>query len=210
MATGSQEDKIRLGEILQRGEYNQPVGGAQGSPIRSWLTRLWQGLLDLFPEGAIRPGASRALAIITLLIMVAVLVFIIARLLYRVFGMRREERGRAGVFAEDTLLARTSEELLAEAEAYAGQGDYREAVRRGFLAALLRMNERGWVQTEAWKTNAEYADELRTSRAVWVARFGQGARIFERVYYGSELAGETDYSQLGAILSPLWAEGGDR
>lgn len=207
---GSQEDKIRLGEILQQSEYSRTAGGAQGNPLQSWLTRLWQGFLDLFPDSSIHPGASRVLAISTILVLAAVLAFVIGRLLYRVIGLRRGERGRPGIFAEGSLLERTSEELLAEAADYAARGDYREAVRRMFLASLLKMSEEGWVQTEAWKTNAEYEDELRDSRAEWIPVFGQAARLFERVYYGSEHAEEAEYVRLTAILSPLWTGGRGR
>ncbi|MCL6459257.1 MAG: DUF4129 domain-containing protein [Gorillibacterium sp.] len=205
-----QEDKEKLRQILQQSEYSNQLPNKSNSinPIKAWLEKLWQWLLDLFPDASISPGAPKLLALITLLLVVAVLAFVIVRLVSGIAMGNRMSGHARGVFHDATELGLSYRQLLLEARSSAESGDYREAVRRMFLAALLLLNEQEWVSAEKWKTNHEYLEELQEHNPTVVPTFVKAAQLFERVYYGSEHAEELEYKRLSALLSPLWSEGG--
>ncbi|GGE94437.1 DUF4129 domain-containing protein [Hymenobacter cavernae] len=68
---------------------------------------------------------------------------------------------------------------IAEAEA---AGDYRLAVRLGFLSVLKQLTDRGLLTWRPEKTNADYLAEVPAGPLH--AAFGQVARQFEYAWYG--------------------------
>ncbi|MBC8080608.1 MAG: DUF4129 domain-containing protein [Gorillibacterium sp.] len=203
-----QEDKEKLRQILERSEYDPHSKSDNLNPIKTWLEKLWNRLIDLFPDSAIPQGASKLLAIITLFILVAVLAYFIIRLTRGIVMSRRMTGQSHRVFHGSDLFELSHTQLLQEAQSFADHGDYREAVRRMFLASLLLMNCREWVTAEKWKTNHEYVEELQERYPVLVPAFIQSAELFERVYYGGENADVLDYERISVLLAPLWPEGG--
>ncbi|WP_394297946.1 DUF4129 domain-containing protein [Gordoniibacillus kamchatkensis] len=67
--------------------------------------------------------------------------------------------------------------------------------------------QQGWIRIERWKTNRDYADELRRGDAARLAeRFRAGAAEFERVWYGNEPAGAERFAAFYALVTGLLAE----
>ncbi|WP_072332253.1 MULTISPECIES: DUF4129 domain-containing protein [unclassified Paenibacillus] len=203
---GLQADKEKLQEILSRDEYAAyERGGA--NPVMDWLERLWQGLLDLFPDMDLPPGTPKLLAYGLLGLLLIALASVIVWLVRSMILMRRSRR--PSVFRSAAELGMSSAAHLEEARRCADEGAYPEAVRRAFLGLLLLLDEQGWIRAEKWKTNREYANEL-SERAPGLAEpFREGAAFFERVVYGGASASAADYDRMRKLAEAA-REGGDR
>ncbi|GAB3306770.1 DUF4129 domain-containing protein [Hymenobacter tenuis] len=80
---------------------------------------------------------------------------------------------------------------LAQAEA---AGNYRLAVRLGYLLSLRELTERNLIQWQPNKTNHEYLREL--SGTPWTASFRTLTHQFEFVWYGELGISEAEYPAL--------------
>ena len=60
--------------------------------------------------------------------------------------------------------------------------------------SIARLEKQGLLRYDTTRTNREYQRELRTGRT-WPRRFGQLARIYERVWYGRASAGRAEAEQ---------------
>lgn len=80
---------------------------------------------------------------------------------------------------------------LADAEV---AGNYRLAVRLGYLLVLRRLTEQGLIQWQPDKTNYEYVREVAGTR--WAADFTVLTRQFEYVWYGEVALTATAYPAL--------------
>lgn len=199
-----QEDREKLEQILSRDEFTAYLQEEGRNPIMEWLARAWQKLLDLFPEVSAPPGTSKVLAYVFVGILFVILAGAIVWLIRSMLVQRRDMR--RGVFLSDGELEQTSDALLRDAERFALDGNYAEAVRCRFLALILVMDERGWVRAEKWKTNYEYRDELGDRQPQAVAAFSEAARLYERVYYGRGAAGEQEYKRMKQLSEGYWRE----
>jgi hypothetical protein len=70
-------------------------------------------------------------------------------------------------------------------------GMHAEAIRLALLALIARLEKQGLLRYDTTRTNREYQVELRQSSEL-AARFGQLARIYERVWYGRVSAGRAE------------------
>jgi hypothetical protein len=74
------------------------------------------------------------------------------------------------------------------------EGMYAEAIRLALLALIARLEKQGLLRYDTTRTNREYQRELR-HRTELAARFGQLARIYERVWYGRISADRAEAEQ---------------
>lgn len=103
----------------------------------------------------------------------------------------RDENVSAAELVED--------EWLRMADEMAARGEYRLATRAVHLAGLRYLGEKGLVTLQPAKTGREYGGELaRRLRDVpeAIAGYGQGLRLYERVWYGFGTAGAESYQAL--------------
>ncbi len=124
------------------------------------------------------------------LVIVIALLFMIASLAYFVFsGSQREAQ----------VLTQKEPETAVEAVDIGRKlmlaGEYREAVRHVFLAALLAMDEQGVLQFDTTRTNYELLRELRRNPQT-VEYLTPVVETFERVWYGFERVELAEYDQL--------------
>jgi Domain of unknown function (DUF4129) len=77
----------------------------------------------------------------------------------------------------------TASQAIDQAGTLARSGDYRTGVRYLYLAALLRLDERGLLRYDRALTNREYLERLRDNPRLQAA-LAQVVETFDRVWYG--------------------------
>lgn len=200
--------------IVKDGETSWLLGVAQraGEQIRSaikWvidlLDRLLRGIFGEPRGGAGNvsgwPGTPEMLRFL-LFVLVAVLLVSVAVLLWRARRVRRE-MGAATTPMPRSVPDLTDEATGADALPEEGwrdlanelmeRGEYRLAARALFLAMLAWLAEDGLVRLARFKSNRDYAGELRQRSHVHpqlLDTFCASARMYEAVWYGPHLASE--------------------
>jgi hypothetical protein len=79
----------------------------------------------------------------------------------------------------------TATDLAAAARALAARGEYREAVRKLFVALLYQLDERGLVRLHSEATNREYLALVRDLARLHPV-MAPMTDTFDRVWYGRE------------------------
>ncbi|WP_245328349.1 DUF4129 domain-containing protein [Hymenobacter aquaticus] len=117
--------------------------------------------------------------------LIGALGFVVLKLLQvdltRAFGRAPRRSPLPYDAAAENIHALDFNALLAEAEA---AGNYRLAVRLGYLAVLKQLTDRGLIQWQPEKTNHDYLREL-TARPLRPA-FRELTQQFEYVWYGEQ------------------------
>ena len=172
--------------------------------VQKWLQNAWRSLYGvwddfvkwlnkLFNRAPARnvpmldPTWARGLAILA----VAGVLLLAALLAWRAIGGRwkRAEKSPAQLQSEDeALLELPPDELLDRAEAYAREGNFREALRHRYLSLLLQLEARGVWHYERRRTNWEHIARLRSTHAHNSSGVEQLAALtsrFDRVRYGN-------------------------
>lgn len=171
----------RLQTILTAPPYSRPAP----SPPPAWLTDFlnWLGRIieALFsPLGSVAPATANivawAIGLIGLAALIGVIVYLLA-------GLRRGVIREARPPADDPEANLTASEALDQASSLARDGDYRTAVRYLYLAALLRLDERGQLRYDRALTNREYLDRVQDNPRLQAA-LQPIVETFDRVWYG--------------------------
>lgn len=202
------QDKQELARILERSEF-QAHGDAAAREESNLLSRflryVWEQLKDLLPEQAPSPGAMDAVSWF-ILAAVVIALFIVIVWLARQY-VYRSRLARVPVMSDEEK-SQSPGYYLGEAERLMQQGELREATRCMFLAFLLHAQAAGWIRLEKWKTNGEYASELRVKQAALLPLFMNGAKLFDRVWYGGEAADSEQCRQLYNDIAALGGQEG--
>jgi hypothetical protein len=171
----------RLRRILAAPPFARPEP-AQSSwlgDLLDWLFRLLARLL----EPAFRAGAGSSSLVgwlafgIGLVALAGILAYVIVKVRR---GTASDARARADHDPEANLTAAAARQ---QAASLASGGDYRTAVRFMYLAALLRLDERGLLRYDRALTNREYLDRLGDNVALR-AQLALVVETFDRVWYG--------------------------
>lgn len=99
-----------------------------------------------------------------------------------------------------------AQELWREAEEFARQGRFLEAVRSTYLAALAALHRAGLIRYEPMRTNGEYAGMLRArgADAEEVQQpFHELTGLFEQKWYGERGAAGEDYAESVRLAEKL-------
>jgi hypothetical protein len=180
-STSPDDAQERLRRILAGPPFAQPQPTQPSwlGDLLDWLFRLLARLL----EPAVRAGAGSSSLIgwlafgVGLLALAAILAYIIVKVRR---GTTRDARARTDDDPEANLTAAAARE---QAATLASGGDYRAAVRFMYLAALLRLDERGLLRYDRALTNREYLDRLGDNAALR-AQLAPVVETFDRVWYG--------------------------
>ena len=94
----------------------------------------------------------------------------------------------------------TPESMMKSSALFADGGNYREAVRRIYIALLLSLGRRGFVSLSDSKTNGQLAREIKKSAPGYYSRFTRAAGFFERAWFGNKY---TDAEAYGEYLAEI-------
>jgi Domain of unknown function (DUF4129) len=188
----------KLNEILSRPEFNEVHGPTWvdrlAERIADWLSRL----MERFDTGmaghqwfvkllfwALFVGAAGAL-----------LVWMARRLL------QRSKTQKLSLSAPGPAVVRSSRQLAGEARENAERGDFREAIRFAYWAAIHRLEELGLWSVDHTRTHREY---LRLVGSLQPQREPLAAltRQFELAWYAVRPASQSEYQTAVAQLEKL-------
>ncbi len=210
-ATNPDDATARLERVLARSEF-KPAAGAKPQTFAGWLLHQIGCVLAplLQPVGRLllnvidRLTPSQALRTI-----VAVVIGIIALAALGVWAVRGLRRGFAPGVARLPFVAPgerlNAVDLLQEAEELAGKRSYRLAIRALYLAALLRLDERGALSFDRALTNREVLTNAgKQGSTVLVERLAPLVERFDRHWYGAVRCTEDDYREFSRLSAWAW------
>lgn len=96
------------------------------------------------------------------------------------------------------------EALLRKAEGAREEGDYKEAVRYVYQAALAQLATKGVLSIKPHATNWEYLRQARKLPHDRFQPFSQLTRLFEQIWYGGVPAGDDDYKAGVALAQSIF------
>jgi hypothetical protein len=189
-------ERAKLDQILKRREYRFVREGAESETF--WdqiLDRLWQWVAGLLDRAGNHPKVTNFLRwgiVIALgLILLAWLAYTLTHVSYRPIPA-----------PEGEVRATPARDWVEEARKAATRGEYRDAIRIIYGAAVLALGEAGAWQVDPSRTHREYArllprDSLRRPHLIALTD------CFERVWYGRAQASARDYEAALAELESL-------
>lgn len=198
----SQDQRAQLERILARHEYLPEE--KKESALRKWVNRFWDKLSSLLSRlfggrspsaGSYSGGTVSIFRIVMTLILLASASFGLVKLVRRWQRKHKDDKDDSvrEVLGEELADDVTAAELLTKAHELARQGDFRSAIRRAYIALLCELEQRGKVRLHRAKTNRDYLDELKPEQLLYPT-FSVMTGAFEHVWYGHELATESEYS----------------
>jgi hypothetical protein len=202
-ASGKAQNKAemsrKLAEILQRPEYARKV--TQESALARLMKQFLEWFQNLFPKPKpFSPGSAGILSkiaqVIVIVIALAVLAYVLKLFLPRLLRNRRprkktKQQARI-VLGEKLEPDQSANDLLADAEALARQGELRKAIRKAYIALLVELGDRKIISLAQHKTNRDYLRAVREVQSLY-GDVKQLTDIFEQHWYGLAHATESDW-----------------
>lgn len=201
---GDVEVREELDRVLDRPEFIEYEDN-RGKSIREWLERFFADLFDVPDDVETPQGPNLALPLppgeIFIVLGGILLVLIVGYLAYTYLKDRTPSSARAAAAARDKPAEdprdRAPEEHLDDAALLARQGDYRAALRALYLATLVSLDRRGFIQFDPALTNWQYIRQMTPGATR--RDFAQFTRVFDYKWYGDEPTLESDYLVCRAI-----------
>ncbi|MDM7923482.1 MAG: DUF4129 domain-containing protein [Pyrinomonadaceae bacterium] len=198
------EEKQKLSEILTRQEFQKPAEEGE-SLFQRWFNRLLEWIDSLFPDPEPverRSTGMPGVALVVQIIVVVLLILLVAFGIYRL-GTRLSPRTRRGkkkgeddrvILGERIGADMDSQDVFAEAERLAREGDVRGAIRKGYIALLCELSDRKLIGLARHKTNRDYLRDVRKRGEIYDSVRGMTSS-FEHHWYGSKPSGPEDWEQ---------------
>ena len=218
LAAGTSSNATRLDaannslrRILARSEF-QPQSAHHSQTFFGWLSREIGRLLSpvLEPLGRLLVRAmawfTRSNSVWSVIGTIVGLVALSALFFWLIRGLRRRFGPSVERFPVTASGARPSAvNLRDEAETLARRHSYRLAIRALYLAALLRLDERGVLSFERTLTNREVLREAGASGSrQLVNQLAPLVERFDRHWYGAVACTEDDYREFTRLASWAW------
>ncbi|MFZ7945848.1 DUF4129 domain-containing protein [Neobacillus sp. 19] len=185
-----------LEEIVNSQEYRVYYNDSKGL-IQTWWERAKEWLAEqlekLFPVIKSADSASGPI-LIAIIVIVVILIALAAYFLTRNFRRNtilRKQKPLQSLIEINWTFGRH----LEEARKYESSSDYTLATRHLFLALLLYLHDKGWLEARIWKTNWDYYDELRKVDQQNADQFYRLAYFFDEVTYGERSVSKQEYIQ---------------
>jgi hypothetical protein len=190
--------------ILDRPEFQQSAASRLREEISKRLTDWLESILQRFGGGpAARRKAAMFFAWMIAIGALAALAIWLARAL-------ADRSSSAALSLGSDAAHPRARELALRALAEARAGNLREAVRFGYNAALIRLEEEGAWRVDQARTPREYLRMLATGDARRGLMLDLTQR-FEQVWYGNRVALDDDVARVAASLEDLGClRSGDR
>lgn len=200
-------DKQKLGEILQRPEY-QKLPPPQKNKLEQWFEDFLNWLARMMPRSNVAPSAPGDLSSLTMILqivlwaavfgLVGFLIYKFAPVIFprlrRKTGGKQKDRVVLGEKIEDDASAH---DIFDEAEALAKTGDIRAAIRKGYIALLCELSDRRIIGLARHKTNRDYLRDLRKTPELQNDVRGL-TRNYEEHWYGFRTSGDADWETFRA------------
>lgn len=188
----------RLETILARREF-QPVQPSVWDRLARWLLEWFARILDAPGVSTVGSLAQWVLAIGSGIVVVGVLLFFLR-------GLRRNvvEGEAAETLAGE--IPRHAAEAQQRAANAASSGDFREAMRLLYLAALLHLDEVGLLRFDRALTNREVLASVAAD-APLRRQLAPVVSQFDRVWYGHAPFGQQEFEVAAEQLDALRAMG---
>lgn len=184
-------ERQQLTEILQRAEFRDPAD----NPVSKFMRELRERIMELLTEllqtlfGGARGATFESGLRAVILAAGAVALFLLARSIAQAIGRRKraekKKREKRTVLGEELDETTTAADLATAARELAARGEYRDAVRKLFVALLYQLDERKIVRLQAEATNREYLALVRRVSRLHPPMAAM-AETFDRVWYGRE------------------------
>jgi hypothetical protein len=194
--------RTKLDDILKRREFRSVHAPSEVETLWDRLVDwVWRFIMRIFSSVGSHPAVTNVLlwgvVIVLGLVFLVWLIHSIANISLHNLPFRRS-RGPVQVAAP----LGTWREWAQKARAAAARGEYRDAVRIVYGAAVRRIAEAGTWQVDPTRTHREYvrllpADSLQRSPLVAITS------CFERVWYGQAPASAVEYEAILAELESL-------
>ena len=200
------EEKQKLAQILERPEYQAPEKKEKGA-LERWWESFSNWLRGLFPKpepmqpvesgpagGGIPPLLVQILIVGAAL---AIIVFVIWRFGPTFSGRRRSKKtgkdsGERIILGERLAANESSASLFGQAESMAQEGNFRGAIRKGYIALLCELGDRKIIRLAQHKTNRDYLRDVSRDKELHRG-VGELTSIFEDHWYGLSSASEEDW-----------------
>ncbi|RME63501.1 MAG: DUF4129 domain-containing protein [Caldilineae bacterium] len=197
----------QLEQVLDRLALDEPTLWER---FTRWLRELWE---RLWPNrrasegGPLAAFLARLLDWIILLAAVTLTAILLSYWLRQFLGgmlLDREVRRRQADGEPVPLTAREARRMASE---QAQVGNYREAVRQLYLAALLHLDERGLIRYDPSLTNREVLAQTKPGAPVRV-HLQPVVDVFDRVWYGIREPDRATYEHYRQEIDALMATSG--
>ncbi|WP_205677325.1 DUF4129 domain-containing protein [Aquibacillus halophilus] len=175
----------QLEDILSRQEFqvyyedNRNFIERWWDQARSWVADLLANWFSSIEPSSGLPDGILISVVIVILTTLIVIIFVAARS-YRRKRTFRDHTAIKSIKEMDWSF----ENHLTEAKKQGELQQYTIATRHLFLALLLYLHEKEWLEARIWKTNWEYYDELRQFNQNSAEQFYNLALLFDEVTYG--------------------------
>ncbi len=206
LADNSQPDvgraRSKLENILKQREFRSINAAAPAESLwDQFIDRIWDFLTRILGHAAGHPRVNKVL----LWGMVVVLgLALLAWLVHLLFSLSLSDFSRppAQIPGDEAVAAGSWRELAQRSRAAAARGEFREAIRILYSAAVRRIEEAGTWRIDPARTHREYlrllpADSLDRPRLAAITT------CFERIWYGRAPASANDYDAALAELESM-------
>ena len=187
--TPADEVRERADEILSRPEFQEPP--------RTLLQRITDFIGDLISDaldallGGGRAGWVGWVILVTAVVAVA----------FFAFRLLREVTVDASASAADPMAGRRrpAEDWAREAEEHEAAGQWRDALRCRYRAAVAELAARGFVEEIPGRTAGEYRAQVASTVPNSAADFGAATELFELAWYGDAPVDGGDVARLRSL-----------
>jgi hypothetical protein len=185
---GRDEAREAAQHELSRRQYRE----AQPPWTERLITWLWDKLSELLSRASDNvPGGGLGLLVLVLLVGLLIAVVVV-----RLRPSTRRDQPPMLFEGGAELSAAGHREL---AERAAARGDWAEAVRERLRAVVRELEGRGVVEPRPGRTADEVAVEAGRVVPSLAQPLGEGARLFDEVWYGGRSADSSTYAVLVAL-----------
>ncbi len=205
------EDKQKLTEILRREEYQKPEERNESffQKLSRQIQEIYRKIINWLESFFPRPDFSGSsangfqtfsfvLQIILYALVLGVIAFLIRRFAPFLAGRFRRKvklkKDERIILGERISAEETAQNLFAEAENLAREGNLRAAIRKGYIALLCELADRKIIGLAQNKTNRDYLRDVRGRNEIYQNMNGLTLN-FERHWYGFESADINDWEE---------------
>lgn len=178
--------------------------------LRQWWYDLWRWLADLLPAPKhSEPAAEPSFVWLKVLFISALVVALLAAILliWRVWKNRPKPVPDEMEMGDEELFLLPPDELHQRAARFAGEGNYREALRYLYISMLMLMDARGVWHYDINRTNWEHIALLsrEKKRPELVFPLQEMTRRFDRVRYGNADCDNAEWTKFQSTYGELEA-----